>query len=478
MRADKIAEKLPHYRPTAEPTRAPGEMPSKATVDSLKELDANRDGKVDRAEFTESTRYQSADEQQRDILSRAYAAVAGDSGVLETEESFEALASMLSEPEAPSEPKSKNALEAAYESVKGFFGNLFSKMKKAASDFVSWAGKQLNKLTNGFFEQFQTDVVRRPEQPEASAVRSRLRETEKEEKEALAKLEPQDRKAYQAIASEAVSDPVAHLTLRELLLDGRLPGGKDLGAGKSLLANLAELSKQPLADGIDRQELLADVLAQLADPIMISQEQQNTCGPTTGQLLLAMQEPAEYVRLAAGLASPEGSVKLQNDDTIERKSDWNDLEDDGRTVANRLFQSALMEYANGRFDYSNVKDARKVSVGPLSVDIPGLLPNEMVKLVEGLTGRDYQVKYSVMSDRISPAFQAAIDQAGPGNEVPVLLNYNVGGDGVKNLSPHYVLITGFDAESGMVCVSNPWGREEKISPQELQRHMIAVMPEA
>ena len=471
MRVSKAAtDQLPLQRQTAG-----AESPPK--VDELKRLDTNKDGKLDRTEFNKSTRYQSADDRQRDALSRAYEAAAGNSGQIDTDASFEELARLLGEQQAPAET-SKSGLEAAYESVKGFFGNVFSKMRKAASDFVDWAGDQLNKFTNGFFEKFETNVVREPEATGPSVARKRLRETEADEKEALKKLTPQDREAYKAVASQVEADPATHMTLRNLLLDGRLPGDKDLAAGKSLLANLSELAKQPLAEGIDRKALLADVIANVDDPITISQRQQNTCGPTTGQLMLARQQPSEYVRLAAGLASPEGSVQLQNGDTIKREADWNDRPEDGRTLGNRLFQSSLMEYANGKFDYSNVNDTRKVKLGPVDLDIPGLLPNEMVNLAEALTGGDHKIDFSIMSDRVSRTFREALEKAGPGCEVPILVNYNVENQGVKSTAPHYMLVTGFDAESGMVEVSNPWGREEKISLTELQSHLIAAMPQA
>jgi hypothetical protein len=466
--SNAITDKLFFNRQAKEPPKEP------AKVDTLKSLDTNKDGKLDRKEFSNSTLYQSADERQRDVLDRAYAAMANKSGEIDTAKSLHGLAQMLDENPKPT----ASLLESAYDAVKGFVGDLFSGMKKAASDFIDWATGQLEKVSNGFFDPFETDIVRKPEKTTASNARARLKETETDEQEALEKLAPPDREAYQAIATELNSDPVARMTLRNLLLDGRLPGDNDLAAGKSLLANLSTLATQPLADGIDRQDLLADVLAHVEDPITISQKQQNTCGPTTGQLILAKQEPAEYVRLAAGLATPEGSVTLQNGETIKRKPDWNDANDDERTVGNQLFQSALMEYANGKYDYDNVNDTRRVDLSLYAVDIPGMLPKEMANLVESLTGRDHDVNYSFMSDKVSPEFEAALAKAGPGSEVPIIVNYNVDGGGVSNTSPHYLLVTGYDAESGMVSISNPWGREEKVALDELQKHLIAAMPQA
>lgn len=478
----------------AHPLRSSGTQdttPTKKTqVDDLKRLDANQDGKLDRQEFSQSVRFQSADEREREALSRAFAAAASKAGMIETEDGFKALATALDETpsaeadsQAPEEQKSfidkgLGALSSAYEAVKGFFGDVFSKMRQALSDFFNWGVGQIEKASNGFFDQFQTEVARRPEELSPTDARARLKETEADELEALSKLSSQDREAFGEVAKLLEGDPVARLRLREVLLDERLPGGNDLVNAKSLLANLSELATQPLADGIDRQELLADVLAQVDDPINIHQKRFNTCGPTTGQLVLAMQEPAEYVRLAAALASPDGETKLQNGDALARKADWNDAADDNRSVANRLFQSALMEYANGRFDYNTVRDGREIKVGPLDVAIPGLLPNEMAKLLEGLTGRKHDINLSLMSAKVSPDFLEALEAAAPGNEVPVLVNYSVDGDGMGNTSPHYLLVTGFDAESGIVSITNPWGREEKVTLDQLQRHLIASMPQA
>lgn len=375
-----------------------------------------------------------------------------------------------------------------FDAIGDFVGNLadraveaFNDVKDFAAetidDFKGWLGEQFDNVTNGFFDELETEVVRRPDPRTPAEARDALQETAAQEHAALERLSPTDREAYQAIAARVDGDPVAHMTLRDLLLDGRLPGANDKVAGKSLLQNLAVLSDMMPARGIDRAELVANVLAQVADPVNIHQRQFNTCGPTTAQLVLAMQEPAEYVRIAAGLASPSGRVSLQNGDEIRRQPDWNQASEDDRTLSNQLFQSALMEYANGRFNYSNTQDGRTIGVGPVEVAIPGLLPNEMEELVEGLTGRDHAMNLSIFDDTPNAAFMDALRQAGPGHEMPILVNYSNDGSGVQNTAPHYLLVTGFDAETGMVSITNPWGREEQIALDALQRHMIASLPQ-
>lgn len=371
----------------------------------------------------------------------------------------------------------------AFDAVRDFVGDLADRAADAlgevrdfaaetASDFTGWMGEQFDNLTNGFFEEFETTVSREPEPLRDSTAKAHLEASQVEEQEALQGLSQGDREAFQAVADRLGDNPQARLTLRNMLLEGKLPGEADKVAGKSLLQNLAQLSTQPVAEGIDRDELVADILAHVVDPVTIDQRQHNTCGPTTAEILLAMQEPSEYVRLASGLASPEGGVRLQNGDTITRQSDWNTADSDRRTVGSQLFQSALMEYANGRFNYSNDEDGRTIGAGPVEVSIPGLLPNEMANLVEGLTGNSYDLDFSIMDDQPSGNFMRALENADPGSEVPVLVNYNTEGSGVQNTAPHYLLVTGYDAQTGMVSITNPWGREEQVALDMLQRHLI------
>lgn len=293
-----------------------------------------------------------------------------------------------------------------------------------------------------------------------------------QETSALAKLSSQDQAAYQKVADRLSNDTIARQTLQQMLLDGKLPGGKDLVGGKTLLENLAALSQQSVASGIDQKELVADLVQEIADPSCIDQQLRNTCGATTAQILIARQNPSEYARIVAGLASPEGQVKIKSGATLKRDPDWS-AADGGRTISSQLIQPAFMDHSNGGlFDYTNAKDGRKV--GPWSV--PGMLPNEMVKVLQDVTGKNYD-HFEAVSLNPLDSLQfglcvGKLKKAAPGKEVPIMVNY---ADEKNALVPHWLLVTG--VKDGKVNYINPWGREESMSVDELRRHLIAYVPE-
>ena len=91
---------------------------------------------------------------------------------------------------------------------------------------------------------------------------------------ALDKLNAKQRAEYEAVKKvcEKANDPVAQLSLQKLLMEGSLPGEKDLKGGGNVLDNLSKLATSTtLAKGIDRSQLLTDVVQELATPSAISQ---------------------------------------------------------------------------------------------------------------------------------------------------------------------------------------------------------------
>src|SRR5690606_16574017 len=127
------------------------------------------------------------------------------------------------------------------------------------------------------------------------------------------------------------------------------------------------------------------------------------------------------------------------------------------------------------FDYDNVKDGRTLPFLP-GVAVPGLLPNEMEQLAEALTGNAYDMELNPFSTKVGDKVKQALENVGTGREIPVLINYHPSGEGLQETSPHYVLVTGYDPETGMVSISNPWGREEQFPLDVLQSHLIASVP--
>ncbi|MBM3276437.1 MAG: hypothetical protein FJZ00_14880, partial [Candidatus Sericytochromatia bacterium] len=188
------------------------------------------------------------------------------------------------------------------------------------------------------------------------------------EAEALAKLTPDQRAQYNRVAAQLAGKPEARLALQNWLTQSTLgksgvvpasckelmPTGRPpLSAG--LLTQFDKVATQQLDSRIDRSDLLAQLVRETADPTCINQKSKGSCVATSVTIKLALSQPAEYVRLVAGLATPGGTVKLANGDTIRREADWENNNDGGRALPEKLLQPALMDYGN-RGEYDNSKD--------------------------------------------------------------------------------------------------------------------------
>lgn len=156
--------------------------------------------------------------------------------------------------------------------------------------------------------------------------------------------------------------------------------------GKTLLENLHQIATQPMpqsfADaGVTRESLLASITQEASAPGQINQHDRGTCTVTSMQYMLNNQNPAEYMRLMAGLTSESGEVKLANGDTLRRDQDSIAFDSaTARSSSERLFQSAMMQYAKGgdEGDYSNVADKDE-----------GLNAGEQEKALQALFSRDF-----------------------------------------------------------------------------------------
>ena len=122
--------------------------------------------------------------------------------------------------------------------------------------------------------------------------RELMRQHEREIARRLALRSRADRSAFAAVREtvERAAGPVGALALFQLVEAGRLFGRV-----------LDELSLAP-------PELTGELVQQLATPASISASGRSERGAATVAMQLALREPAEYVRLVSGLASPAGEV--------------------------------------------------------------------------------------------------------------------------------------------------------------------------
>lgn len=275
------------------------------------------------------------------------------------------------------------------------------------------------------------------------------------EADALRRLSPTDRAAYLAIKDRlsAGQDAVAVLSLQKLLFTGALPGAQDGVNHGRLIDHLASLvdGTAPLAPGVSRDGLLQSLVQELATPTAIDQGPKGTCGPTTLLIELAMKNPAEYARLALGLASPSGQVTMVGGQVLTREPGTEGNDGSDRSVTQRLMGAALMEAAKPEA-YDNATDAGTGTWG-----------QDLARLHQQLFGTSEVVKTAETPEQRRAVTDAVLREARAGHHTQLILD--VGG------SLHWVLVVGVERRDGKeyLRVVNPYGQEELISPDEVAR---------
>ncbi|MBL8952994.1 MAG: hypothetical protein JNK82_19610 [Myxococcaceae bacterium] len=300
-----------------------------------------------------------------------------------------------------------------------------------------------------------------PRSARHQAAKEQVEANRRLEEERLAQMSPEDRASYEAVRARCreANDPVAELALQKLLLEGKLPGANDLKGEGNLLSHLARLSdpNTPLADGVDRDQLVTDLVQELATPTSINQGPRGTCAPTSIAVQLAMENPAEYARIAAGLASPSGEVRLAGGETLRREDGTAADDGSGRSTVQRMMGPAMMEMGNGDQNYDSATDAGAGAWSP-----------ELDHLYEQIMGRPMSEQRTTTDEQRADAMATIDAEVAQGQTVPVALAWPGG--------YHKVLVTGTETVDGVEYVKyvNPWGREERMPRDEFERRIADV----
>ncbi len=219
--------------------------------------------------------------------------------------------------------------------------------------------------------------------------------------------------------------------------------------GVALVERLHSLATKPLNEqlaknGYDREDVLRSMLQECASPGQINQDGHNTCTATTWQYMLCDQNPAEYARLMEGLLTGDGNVGMQGGETLvlEKDSLAKDSSN-GRSVTERVFQSAMMEFANGdKKSYSTTDDLSRGKVfGLFEKTNGGLYADEQVRGLEALFGRDFTHKTKDLIPLLT--------ERSP-TDTYVRMDW-----GEDKKGGHAVVVT--RVEDGRVYFRNPWG---------------------
>jgi hypothetical protein len=297
--------------------------------------------------------------------------------------------------------------------------------------------------------------------------------------QARARLSTADQGRYDNLQAILASDPRAQLALQTMLIDGRLPGQPALSATTTdteclppldLLAQLDLMSRAPTASGlVGASELLATTVKEVAFPKAISQGYKGTCTVTASGTALALQHPAEYVRIVMGLASPGGTVTMANGDTLTRESNTLAGDKSGRTVTQRLLGPALMEYGNGGLDYDSERDRSSLLVSGLNV-------GGTATVAAALFGRPFEAfdtPFRITTFGVGYRNAELLIEAFDAGKQPILFFANFP-DGFQS---HALMLQNVEIVNGTTYVTfqNPWGQEERVSYEELSARITAVI---
>lgn len=371
----------------------------------------------------------------------------------------------------PSEPPKQDAPAKAqdfWESGRDFFADTWETTKKTLGDAVSVGAQkgrekveetlwgEYKKDWGGYGDRFEDPENANSQRESTATIERRIASRSKAEDEALKTLSAVDQARYRKLQVMIGGDPLSKEALQRMLLEGRLPGGKDLAGRGSFLENLAALSEQPLAQGFDRASLVSDLIQEAENPVVINQRDKNTCVATSSVMDLALRSPSEYVRLVAGLASPEGKVKLAGGATLVREPKWQESLG-GRTQSIHVISGALMELGNGLLEYDPVEDKHQVFDKGL---YEGLFVIGANKVLSQLHKRDYSgvVVHRWNLDSVMTRMAAA---TGDGKRVPVGLAWEDGG--------HQVVVEGI--KDGQVTYLNPHGNRERLPEADFRSRL-------
>lgn len=243
--------------------------------------------------------------------------------------------------------------------------------------------------------------------------------------------------------------------------DGKLTQ-KD-GFGKTTMDYLTLISKQKMADGLKNERILDNTIGNIADPTFIQQNNKGTCTATTLEYMHAKDQPADYARVVAGLTSEKGNALLQTGNIMERDSSGLQKDDSGRSHVDRIYQSSMMEYANGSLDYDNKTDqhtgqftAPDGQVKQLTSPRSGMNAIEFNRAMNDTLGTHAEARF--FDPRNTQAAEKDITSSlNRGESVPVGILWDKMKD--NSYSGHELLVEKMKGD--YVYLRNPWGDMER-----------------
>ncbi|GMU54127.1 MAG: hypothetical protein AMXMBFR33_32730 [Candidatus Xenobia bacterium] len=204
------------------------------------------------------------------------------------------------------------------------------------------------------------------------------------------------------------------------------------------------------------QQLMKDILHDLAIPSDINQKDKGTCTMTSVQMKWAIEDPDSYVRCLTELHT-KGSTRMPDGSTLERNDSHKKGTDDQRSLTVKYLSDSLMGSCTsllsghwGGYD-STDKDADGRTSGEVLQALNRVFPNQ-----------GYTNDTTVGSNR-STLIQYMEDDLARGRTV------------TASVPGHKILVVGLD-KSGAdpQVILNTWGEQKKMSLSDFQKYIRAV----
>lgn len=254
--------------------------------------------------------------------------------------------------------------------------------------------------------------------------------------------------------------------------------------GGTLIDNLAKLATEPLSARLvstsTPENLLASVLQDVANPNSIDQGSATTCTTASMQFEMVTEAPAEFARLIAGLAT-KGEVAMQGGDKLtlgaDRRDDYANARL-GRTQTEALFQTATMEYANGKDDFRPISSRTTDARGKTIRD--GLTAAQQQKVLSQLFGLKYESKQLPTEESAAAALKQlrGFDSRKNVNR-PVILSLDAGPsdkpgpNGEARRNRHAVALESI--KGGRVYFRDPHGSLRSFPEESFAKNVLGVL---
>ncbi|MCL5037702.1 MAG: hypothetical protein M1269_11395 [Chloroflexi bacterium] len=266
--------------------------------------------------------------------------------------------------------------------------------------------------------------------------------------------------------------------------DGRLNEGVISGLEKIDSTDLK------LAEGIDRDALFNNALADVSDPTVISQEQKGTCAATSVQIALAAKNPGRYLETLSLLASESGDASSIAPGLV--RTDESPISDtgDSRSLTTKIMAPAFMEYANGTdLTYKNSDNYNYDADG--NKDHNGLYQSETTRLYNGVMNEDKAETIYVNDSNRDEQYKKVTGAVADGKPVPVGLTWyktkertqseidRIKKDtGIEDIAErksggHEVLLERIEKDpsdgKSYAYIINPWGEIDRMPEEDFKQ---------